>query len=167
MTGNQAGIKCVSPEFTPARKLAVIAWMMLKNNEPYRYALPKTTEAKLSRLRVKATGQRRVGGPSKGTKATAKLPGGSRTIKPLAEVCRVEGVPEPQPLSPGEQRTLRETLSENFFATIAKAQVVPRRSAARRGTADQALETKDGGGATDAGRTDSSSLLRGNGHGRD
>ena len=32
-----------------ARKLAVIAWMMLKNNEPYRYALPKTTEAKLSR----------------------------------------------------------------------------------------------------------------------
>ena len=86
---------------------------------------------------MKATGQRRRVDSSKGTKATAKLPGGSRTIKPLAEVCRVEGVPEPQPLSPGEQRTLRETLSENFFATIAKAQVVPRRSGRRRGTADR------------------------------
>ncbi len=165
-----------------ARKLAVIAWMMLKNNEPYRYAIPKSTEAKLARLRVKATGQRRVGGPSKGTKATAKLPGGSRTIKPLAEVCRIEGLPAPQPLSAGEERTLRETLSENFFAQIAKAQVVPRRSPARQAAADQAaaerpatdqaaadqaVETKGGGAATNAGRTDSSSLLRGNGHGRD
>ena len=26
-----------------ARKLAVIAWMMLKSNEPYRYAIPTTT----------------------------------------------------------------------------------------------------------------------------
>ncbi len=150
-----------------ARKLAVIAWMMLTNNEPYRYAIPRSTETKLSHLRVKATGQRRVSGPPKGTKATAKLPGGSRTIKPLAEVCRVEGVPQPQPLSPGEQRTLRETQSENFFATIAKAQVVPRRSRARQAAADRAVETKDGGDATNAGRTDSSSLLRGNGHGRD
>jgi hypothetical protein len=41
-----------------ARKLVVIAWHMLRNNEPYRYALPKTLEAKLARLRVRATGQR-------------------------------------------------------------------------------------------------------------
>jgi transposase len=45
-----------------ARKLAVIAWQMLVHNEPYRYAQPKPTQDKLSRLRVKATGQRRKGG---------------------------------------------------------------------------------------------------------
>jgi len=40
-----------------ARKLALIAWLMLKSNEPYRYAIPRTAETKLSKLRVKATGQ--------------------------------------------------------------------------------------------------------------
>ena len=32
------------------RKLAVIGWMMLKSNEPYRYAIPKSTETKLAKL---------------------------------------------------------------------------------------------------------------------
>ena len=114
-----------------ARKLAMIAWRMLSNNEPYRYAIPRSTETKLSRLRVKATGQRRKSGPPKGDKGTAKLPGGSRTIKPLAEVCREEGLPATQPLSPGEQRTVRETASAEFVAQISQTQVVPRRSAAR------------------------------------
>src|SRR5207302_11482476 len=39
-----------------ARKLVVIAWHLLTNNEPYRYAQPRSTEGKLQRLRVKATG---------------------------------------------------------------------------------------------------------------
>jgi len=39
-----------------ARKLVTIAWHMLTNNEPYRYAQPKTISAKLSSLRVRATG---------------------------------------------------------------------------------------------------------------
>jgi hypothetical protein len=34
-------------------------------NEPYRYAIPKTAEVKLSKLRVKATGQRHKGGSAK------------------------------------------------------------------------------------------------------
>ena len=42
-----------------ARKLVVIAHLMLKNNEPYRYALPETTRDKLADLRVAATGERR------------------------------------------------------------------------------------------------------------
>ena len=41
-----------------ARKLVTIAWHMLKNKEPYRYAQPKTVEAKLSRLRIRATGRK-------------------------------------------------------------------------------------------------------------
>ena len=89
-----------------ARKLAVIGWMMLKSNEPYRYAIPKSTETKLAKLRVNATGERRKGGAGKGVKAAAKLPGGSRTVKSLAQVLASEGLPEPRPLSHGEQRTV-------------------------------------------------------------
>lgn len=42
-----------------AHKLVVIAWHMLKNNEPYRYAMPSTLAAKFSRLRIQATGEKR------------------------------------------------------------------------------------------------------------
>jgi len=110
-----------------ARKLAAIGWRMLSTNEPYRYAIPRSTETKLSRLRVKATGRRRQGGSPKGTKCTAKLPGGGRTIRALSEVCRCEGLPAPRPLSPGERRTVKAAGSEAFVTQIAAAQVVPRR----------------------------------------
>ncbi|MGC9371661.1 MAG: IS110 family transposase, partial [Paracoccaceae bacterium] len=110
-----------------ARKLAVIAWQMLVTGEPYRYAIPRTTETKLARLRVKATGERRKSGSPKGTKCTAKLPGGSRTIRSLEQVCQAEGLPTPRALSPGEKRTVHEAGCEALVATIAAAQVVPRR----------------------------------------
>ena len=109
-----------------ARKLAAIAWRMLTANEPYRYAIPRSTEEKLRRLRVKATGQRRKSGPPKGTKCTAKLPGGSRTIRALDEVCRSEDLPGPRPLSPGEERTVEAAGCREFVAQLAAAQVVPR-----------------------------------------
>ena len=111
-----------------ARKLAMIAWQMLAQNEPYRYAIPRSTETKLSRLRVKATGTRRKSGPPKGTKCVAKLPGGGRTIKSLAGLCVSEGLPAPLPLSPGERRTVQESACAEFAAQIAASQVVPRRS---------------------------------------
>jgi hypothetical protein len=111
-----------------ARKLAAIAWQMLIAGEPYRYAIPRSTETKLLRLRVKASGERRKGGSPKGTKCTAKLPGGSRTIRSLPEVCRSEGLPAPRALSPGEQRTVRQAECEQFMTKIAHSQVVPRRS---------------------------------------
>jgi len=110
-----------------ARKLALIGWMMLAQNEPYRYAIPKSTESKLARLRVKATGKRRRGGSPKGTKAAAKLPGGSRTIRSLSEVCRSESLPAPQPLAPGERQTVRRAGCGAFLRQIAQRQVVPRR----------------------------------------
>jgi len=103
---------------------------MLKNNEPYRYAIPRTAETKLSKLRVKATGQKRKGGLAKGEKRQAKLPGGSRTIKALDEVCRSEGLPSPRELSRGERRVVHETGSAAFVKQIASAQIVPRRGAA-------------------------------------
>jgi len=111
-----------------ARKLARIAWLMLARNEPYRYAIPKSTETKLAKLRVKATGKRRKSGTAKGAKRQALLPGGGRTIKSLAGVCSSEGLPEPQPLSPGEQRTVAVAGCGAFVAHIAAVQVVPRKS---------------------------------------
>ena len=69
-----------------ARKLAVIGRHMFVTGQPYRFAIPQSTQAKLARLRVKATGQRRQGDSPKGTRCAAKLPGGSRTIHSLGEV---------------------------------------------------------------------------------
>jgi hypothetical protein len=114
-----------------ARKLAVIGWQMLVSGEPYRYAIPRSTETKLARLRVKAGGERRRGGVPKGQKAAASQPGqagGSRRIRPLGEVCRSEGLPQPRPLSAGETRTVKQADCEVFVAQIAAVQVVPRRS---------------------------------------
>jgi transposase len=42
-----------------ARKLVTIAYLMLKHNEPYRYAIPQATDRKLSRVRFASTGVRR------------------------------------------------------------------------------------------------------------
>jgi transposase len=109
-----------------ARKLAMIGWQMLAKNEPYRYAIPRSTETKLAKLRVKATGVRRKSGSPKGTKCAAKLPGGSRTIKPLTTVCQIEGLPSPRPLSPGEQRTIAQAGCAAFVAEIAATHWVPR-----------------------------------------
>ena len=133
--------KCRNVAVTAAaRKLAMIAWLMLNSNEPYRYAIPKSTETKLAKLRVKATGERRKGGCSKGTKCVAKLPGGSRTIKPLADVCQSEGIPQPKPLAAGERRTVEAAGCETFVAQIAATQIVPRPKSDRPAKRRQARE---------------------------
>jgi transposase len=115
-----------------ARKLAVIAWHMLTKNEPYRYAQPKPTQNKLSRLRVKATGKRRKTGPQRGAFAKSKLAPGtrSRTIKPLAQVYQEEGLPPVGGLRPGEQRMLEQHGAAEFVGSLALEQVVPHKLAA-------------------------------------
>ncbi len=111
-----------------ARKLVVIAWHMLKNNEPYRYALPRPTQEKLARLRIKATGQRRRGGTPKGSKRSASYGSGQRTraIPALPDVYQSEGLPAVKPPSPGEKRTLRRAGLTPFVNSLAKAHRVPR-----------------------------------------
>ncbi len=113
-----------------ARKLVTIAWHMLSRNEPYRYASPAPTEAKLRRLRVRATGERRKTGPREGTQGAARLGVGtrSRTIKPLAEVYRQEALPAIRPLSAGEHRTLRASGTAEFVDTLRAERVVARKS---------------------------------------
>ena len=110
-----------------ARKLVVIAWHMLQANEPYRYAQPAATEAKLARLRVKATGQRRKTGPAKGSAPAANRGTGkrSRGVRSLAEVYAAEGVPAataPDRLPAGEARALSEAGVSEYVAGIQQPQ---------------------------------------------
>jgi transposase len=107
-----------------ARKLVVLAWHLLTKNEPYRYAQPKTTEAKLARLRVKATGGKRKTGPAKGTKAKARVatPTPTRKVKTLPAVLAAEGLPALVPAPAGEARTVAATGTAAFVASLAQEQ---------------------------------------------
>lgn len=93
-----------------ARKLVTIAFLMLKNNEPYRYSLPGPTQRKLSAFRVEATGSRRP-------KSKLRLPmqrrePGTRvqSIPTLDEVYLSENlppIPKAEALPSGERRMLQ------------------------------------------------------------
>jgi transposase len=111
-----------------ARKLVTIAWHMLKNNEPYRYAVPSRVEAKLRRLRVRATGQRRRSGPKKGQKRSSAYGTGQRyhTIPALQTVYQREGLPAMAPLREGELRMLRERKVLKHVHQSRNPQCVPR-----------------------------------------
>jgi transposase len=115
-----------------ARKLARIAWYMLRHNEPYRYAQPRSTQDKLARLRIRVTGQRRKGRSLKGQPRVAKLPGGSRTIKPLARVYEEEGLPGLPPATAGERHAVAASGAAAYVAGLDQEHVIPRRSS--RGT---------------------------------
>jgi transposase len=118
-----------------ARKLVVIAFHMLKSNEPYRYAQPRSTEGKLARLRV-AVGKKRKSGPAPRAPRTDSppVPGGTRKIKSLDELCASEGLPSPKPLSHGESRMLADRGLTEFADAIRTSRRVPRRKAGKQGT---------------------------------
>lgn len=111
-----------------ARKLAMLAWHVLRSGQPYRYALPRATDHKLSRLRVQATGQKRTTGPKPGTKPGGKLPEGgrSKTVKSLDAIFAAEGIPQAAPAPPGEQRHLERLELTQFAADLHEPHVHPR-----------------------------------------
>lgn len=111
-----------------ARKLVTIAWHMLRNNEPYRYAQPRSTETKLQRLRVAATGRRKPG-PRKGTARSTNYGTGKRTtIEPgLPALYESEGLPSPQSLSSGEREMLKSRHLTSYYNSIQAAHRVPKR----------------------------------------
>lgn len=110
-----------------ARKLVVVAWHMLKNNEPYRYAEPRPTAAKLRRLRIAGSGERRKTGVPKGTKTTSKLADGAhaRTIPSIDEVYKREGLPALKPPMPPERRALKQAGVLDHCDAIHQEHVVP------------------------------------------
>lgn len=110
-----------------ARKLVVIAWRMLTNNEPYRYAVPRLTEGNLSRLRV-AAGVRRKRGSLKGRPRSTAYGTGQRTraIPSLEQVCQSEGLPPVRALSAGETRMLQQRDLTGFVESIHTPRREPR-----------------------------------------
>jgi transposase len=102
-----------------ARKLVVIAWHMLKANEPYRYAQPQTVEYKLEQLRVMATGEKRKRGYAKGTPRPATYGSGQRVqrVRSLVQVCERAALPHPltvDHLPAGEVRMLERNGTLTF-----------------------------------------------------
>jgi transposase len=111
-----------------ARKMVTIGWHMLKNKEPYRYAIPRATDDKLAGLRVRVTGEKRKTGPAKGSKACSKLGvGRSRTIPALDGVYTRQGLPVRRPRTNGENRMIRESGTERFVASLDKPVIVPKK----------------------------------------
>jgi transposase len=114
-----------------ARKLVNIALLMLKHNEPYRYAQPKTVQAKLSRLRIRCGGKKRRGGNPKGSGRHPNYGTGKneRRTPGLAQLCQNEGLPAPltiDQLPAGEKRVLRETGTLQAVEQLHRPQTRPR-----------------------------------------
>ena len=111
-----------------AHKLVVLAWHMLKNNEPYRYAQPKTVQAKLSRLRILATGQKRKGGLVKGQPRPEQYgKGRTKAVPGLDDLYAAEGLPALQAdVKPGEQAMLDKQGLAAFAAGVRTPQRLAR-----------------------------------------
>jgi transposase len=111
-----------------AHKLVVLSWHILKNNEPYRYAQPKTLQAKLSRLRILATKQKRRGGNAKGQPRSPQYGKGcTKAVPGLDDLYKTEGLP---PLSnqmkAGEQAMLEKQGITAYAAAVRIPMRVPR-----------------------------------------
>jgi transposase len=119
-----------------ARKLVGVAWLMLKNNEPYRYANPATTQQKLSRLRVAVTGELRKPehkGRRPGVKNGANPP--SRLTPSLGQLCQQEGLPPVhgfEELPAGEQRILQSLGVIDYVQQINQERRTPRTVKSRK-----------------------------------
>ena len=99
-----------------ARKLAVMVWHVLTSGEPFRYAEPRSLQAKFSRLRVRATGRRRRGGVSRGTSRSPQYGHGrTRAVPSLGQVLADNDLPETAPLAKGERRMLDEKRLLTFY----------------------------------------------------
>jgi transposase len=108
-----------------ARKLVTIAWHMLKNNEPYRYAQPATLQSKFDRLRVRVTQQRKKGGLPKGSKRPDNYgKGRTRAVPSLSAVYSANGLPPLQTPQPGEQAML----DRNALAGLSHTLETPHRT---------------------------------------
>lgn len=114
-----------------ARKLVTIAWHMLKNNEPYRYAVPSTVEAKFARLRIRVTGKRRKSGQKKGEPRSAQYgKGGTRAVPALDALYQREELPPCAAPAAGETRMLEAHGVTSWAASLNEAKRKPRGTSA-------------------------------------
>jgi hypothetical protein len=102
-----------------ARKLAVLLWHVLTSGEPFRYAQPKSLQAKFSRLRIRATGRRRRGGVAKGRPRSPQYGHGrTRAVPSLPQVLAENGLPEIAPLAKGERVMLERKRLDAFYSEL-------------------------------------------------
>lgn len=94
-----------------ARKLVTIAYLMLKNNEPYRYAQPKLIAKKFTSLGKKARTER----PGSNVSLTAKARDGLAAVYTQLGVTTIQ---KPEELSDGEQRMLRNNEVMDFVEEL-------------------------------------------------
>jgi len=105
-----------------ARKLTVVLWHVLSSGEPYRYAQPKSLEAKLSRLRVRVTGERRRGGVPKGTPRSERYgKGRTRAVPALPQVLERNRLPLAPSLKNGEMKMLERKELVRFYQELQTA----------------------------------------------
>jgi transposase len=111
-----------------ARKLAAIAFLMLKNREPYRYAEPFNVQEKLARLRRAAGKKRARRGTPKGSPRPAAYGTGVRTraVPSLAQAYASEYVPPPMALAPGERRMLADQGVSEYVTSLDHAHRKPK-----------------------------------------
>lgn len=117
-----------------ARKLVLLAWHLLTTGQPYRYALPRPTESKLTRLRVRATGARRKTGPTRGGQGRVPASGTghpTRAVPALGELYQREGLPTLAPPPPGELRVVEDLDLQPLVDEIARSRRIPRRAQTR------------------------------------
>lgn len=128
-----------------ARKLVVIAWHMLTNNEPYRYSQTRTVDEKLRRLRVQATGEKRKTGPKKGEPRSANRGTGvkTRALPGLDTIYAEAGLPPLQPPPPGEAKVLAETGTARFAAEVRTDRRVVKKQGGKPGRPKKAAAAGD------------------------
>jgi transposase len=99
-----------------ARKLVTIAYLMLKNNEPYRYAQPDRVRAKL-RHAERAAELINANSPAKQSKTNPEQEPANRLNRTYSRV----GLPpakSPEEWSPGEHRILEESGVKPFVEEV-------------------------------------------------
>jgi transposase len=110
-----------------AHKLVVLAWHMLNNNEPYRYAQPKTLQAKLSRLRILATKHKRKGGNVKGQPRTTQYgKGRTKAVPALDQIYAREALPPLAEPKPGERAMLEREKLTAYAASVRIEKRIPK-----------------------------------------
>jgi transposase len=127
-----------------ARKLVTVAFLMLKNNEPYRYARPELMRQKFAALKTRSLEPSGADEPAKPKPRAQRRSG-------LAEVYRAAGLPAvtcPEELPTGEQRMLAERELDEFVEALyhpAAASARGRNADGRKGGGEvrQAVDTKE------------------------
>ena len=125
-------------------KIVTIAYLMLKHNEPYRYAVPQATDRKLSRVRLSSTGVRRKARrtPGRDTAAGTAVEGVTspeasagpaakrvRRTRSLPAIYRDEGLPPAKTVDqlPAVERRMLADGGTNAFARLIQEPPPPRR----------------------------------------